>query len=135
MKDIIEFRFSGTIERFDRIATKTGTPMVAFLAMCWKERIRIVAFKDLAEQTELTPGNRVEVRGHIQTTAWTDQNGQQRTGWQVIAHEITRADDAGQQQEQRRPPRRQHESQQGNLFPDRRRPDTGKRHQYTGGPF
>ena len=135
MKDMNEFRLSGTVERFDQINTRTGTPMIAFTVMCWKERVRCVAFKSIAEQTNLAAGDRVECRGHIQSNSWTDQNGQQRTGWQVIAHEITRADDAGQQQEQPRPPRRQHESQQGNLFPDRRRPDTGKRHQYTGGPF
>ena len=93
MKDMNEFRFSGTVERFDRIATKTGTPMVAFTVLCWRERIRAVAFKDMAEQTELAPGDRVECCGHIQSTSWTDQNGQQRSGWQVIAHEIDKANE------------------------------------------
>ena len=134
MKDLNEFRFSGTVERFDRIATKTGTPMVAFLAMCWKERIRIVAFKDLAEQTKLAAGDRVEVSGHVQSNSWTDKQGQPRSGWQCIASEIIiAANDNDQQQEHPRPPAWQ-ESHQGNLFPDRR-PDTCKRHQYTGGPF
>ncbi|KGO35173.1 hypothetical protein JT06_03835 [Desulfobulbus sp. Tol-SR] len=99
MKDMNEFRFSGTVERFDRIQTKTGTPMVALAVMCWRERIRTVAFKSIAEQTTLNPGDRVKCRGHIQSTSWTDQNGQQRTGWQVVAHEIHRADDTDRQQE------------------------------------
>ena len=60
MKDMNEFRFSGTVERFDRIQTKTGTPMVSFTVLCWRERVRAVAFKAIAEQTELAPGDRVE---------------------------------------------------------------------------
>lgn len=136
MKDINEFRFTGTVERFDRIQTKTGTPMVAFTVMCWKERIRTVAFKDLAEKTDLAAGDRVEVRGHIQSNSWTDQNEQQRNGWQVIAHEIRRADDtaADRQQEQPRPSARQQPARQPELFPNHR-PDTGARFQYEGGPF
>lgn len=40
MKDLNEFQFSGTVERFDRIATKTGTPMIVLTVICWKERVR-----------------------------------------------------------------------------------------------
>ncbi|MGW8158413.1 MAG: single-stranded DNA-binding protein [Desulfoprunum sp.] len=134
MKDMNEFRFSGTVERFDRIQTKTGTPMVAFTVMCWRERIRTVAFKSIAEQTTLNPGDRVECRGHIQATSWTDQNGQQRTGWQVVAHEIHRADDTDRQQDQPQPPARQQPAHQPELLPDRR-PDTGEQFKYTDGPF
>jgi len=84
MRDLNEFRFSGTVQRFDRIQTNTGTAMVSFSVMCWKERIRTIAFKALADQTELSPGDWVEVRGHIQSTSWTDKHGQLRTGWQCI---------------------------------------------------
>ena len=73
MKDLNIFRFSGIIERFDRIQTKTGTPMCAFSVRCWKERIRVVAFKTVAEETMLSPGDRVEVRGAIQSTQCRQQ--------------------------------------------------------------
>jgi len=113
MKDKNCFEFTGTVERFDRIATKTGTPMVAFTVLCWRERVRTVAFKALAEQTDLSTGDRVEVRGHIQSTEWQDKDGNKRSGWQCIAHEISRPDDTDRQQEQPRPPRRQQEAHQG----------------------
>ena len=93
MKDLNFFRFSGIVERFDRITTKTGTAMISFTVRCWKETIRTVCFKELAASTELTRGDRVEIVGRVQTTSWTDQQGQQRSGWQVIADEIRRADD------------------------------------------
>lgn len=98
MKDINEFRFSGIVERFDRIQTRTGTAMISFVVRCWKEKIRVVAFKTLAEETELSRGDRVEVRGHVQSNSWTDQHGQQRSGWQVIADEIRRTDDTDTRQ-------------------------------------
>lgn len=136
MRDLNEFRFSGTVQRFDRIQTKTGTAMVSFSVMCWKERIRTVAFKALAEQTELSPGDWLEVRGHIQSTSWTDQHGQQRTGWQVVAHEIHRADCQQPEQLPPRPspPARPQPGRQPELFPDGQ-PDPGERYQYEGGPF
>ena len=135
MKDINDFRFSGIVERFDRIQTKTGTAMISFTVRCWRETIRAIAFKELAEQTELTRGDRIEVRGHIQTTTWTDKQGQLRSGWQCVASEIRiTADDTDRQQEQPRPPARQEQAHQGNLFPERRQ-DTNARFQYQGGPF
>ena len=135
MKDKNCFEFTGTVERFDRIATKTGTPMVAFTVLCWRERVRTVAFKALAEQTDLSTGDRVEVRGHIQSTEWQDKDGNKRSGWQCIAHEISRPDDTDRQQEQPRPPRRQQEAHQGEMFPEERRPVTGSQFKYTEGPF
>jgi len=136
MKDRNEFFFSGTVERFDRIQTKTGTAMVSFSVMCWREHIRCIAFRDLAEQTTLTTGDRVEVRGHIQSNEWTDKDGNRRQGWQVIAHEIHIA--ADEQQEAPRPPARQAPRpappEQQRLFPEQGR-DCGDRHAYRGGPF
>jgi len=134
MKDKNCFEFTGTVERFDRIVTKTGTPMATFTVMCWKERIRTVAFNNIAEQTELAAGDRVDVRGHIQSTEWRDKDGNKRSGWQCIAHEITRPDDTDRQHDQPRSPRRQHLPRQSELLPDRQ-PDPGERFQYEGGPF
>jgi single-stranded DNA-binding protein len=128
MRDLNEFRFSGTVQRFDRIQTNTGTAMVSFSVMCWKERIRTIAFKALADQTELSPGDWVEVRGHIQSTSWTDKHGQLRTGWQCIAHELHRADC---QQPDQLPPRTSPPARQQSG----RQPDPGELFKYTDGPF
>lgn len=117
-RDINEFRFTGTVEQFKRIETKTGTPMISFIVTCWREKIRAVAFKELAKQTELAPGDRVEVRGSIQSTSWTDQTGQQRSGWQVIAHEINGASE---------------ETMQG--APQVEKSDPLKQYAYQDGPF
>ena len=86
--DINRAKFTGTVERFDRIATRTGTPMVKVLLRCYKEAVSVVAFKDLAEDTDLAPGDRVEVRGKIQSTSWTAPDGTRRQGWQLIADSI-----------------------------------------------
>lgn len=86
--DVNIIRVSGTVTDFRRIETKTGTPMVRFAIQCWKERITIVAFKELAEFVALVPGQRVEVRGSIQSTSWKDDQGNARSGFQVIAKDI-----------------------------------------------
>lgn len=87
--DINRCHFTGTVERFDRIATKTGTAMVKALVRCYKETVQVVAFRDLAEDTDLQAGDRVEVRGRIQNTSWTAQDGSRRYGWQLVAESIT----------------------------------------------
>jgi len=86
--DVNIIRVSGTVTDFRRIQTKTGTPMIRFAIQCWKERITIVAFKELAEFVALVPGQRVEVRGSIQSTSWKDDQGNARSGFQVIAKDI-----------------------------------------------
>ena len=63
--DINQATFTGTVERFDRIATKTGTAMVKALVRCYKETVQVVAFRDLAEDTDLQAGDRVIVDGNI----------------------------------------------------------------------
>ena len=86
--DINQATFTGTVERFDRIATRTGTPMVKVLLRCYKETVSVVAFKELAENTDLSPGDRAKVRGKIQSTSWTAQDGTRRQGWQLVADHI-----------------------------------------------
>ena len=87
--DINQARITGTVERFDRIATKTGTAMIKELVRCYKETVQVVAFRDLAEGTDLAPGDRLEVAGKIQNTSWTAQDGSRRYGWQLVAEAIT----------------------------------------------
>lgn len=88
MSDINEARFSGAVENFKVIPTKTGTPMIRFLLVCGQEKLSAVAFKALADKTRLAEGERVTIRGRIQTTSWDDRDGMRRYGWQVIASEI-----------------------------------------------
>ena len=109
--DINEAKFSGTVETFRRIETKTGTPMIRFAFRCWKEAIHAVAFKDVAAQTTLAPGDRVKVRGRVRGTSWQDSEGNQRGGWEVVADEITASPSERQAQPQQQaiPLRRQAE--------------------------
>lgn len=87
--DVNEAKVSGTVERFNIVDTRTGTPMIRFALRCWRERFQIVAFKDLATQTLLRPGERVKVAGRIQCTQWHDKDtGQTRHGFQIIARTI-----------------------------------------------
>lgn len=81
-------KVSGLVERFDVVNTKTGTPMIRFAIRCWRERIQIVAFKELATTTMLRPGERVEVEGRIQGTQWSAPDGSRRTGFQIVARSI-----------------------------------------------
>ena len=81
-------KVSGMVERFDVVNTKTGTPMIRFALRCWRERIQVVAFKELATTTLLRPGERVEVEGRIQGTQWSAPDGSRRTGFQIVARAI-----------------------------------------------
>ena len=78
-------KVSGMVERFDAVNTKTGTPMIRFALRCWRERIQIVAFKELATSTMLRPGERVAGEGRIQGTQWSAPDGTRRTGFQIVA--------------------------------------------------
>ena len=123
------FEFSGTIERFARVQTKTGSPMISFMARCYKEALRCIAFGDVAEQTTLQRGDQVECCGRVQNNRWVDAHGQGHEGWQVVCDSITViADDDAQEppaprQEQRPEPR------QERMFDQGRRPDPGERFQ------
>ncbi|MBM9536170.1 single-stranded DNA-binding protein [Desulfobulbus alkaliphilus] len=86
--DINQARITGGVEKFDHINTRTGTPMIKALVRCYRETVSVVAFKELAENTDLAPGDRVDVRGKIQSTSWTAQDGSKRYGWQLIADHI-----------------------------------------------
>ncbi len=82
-------RFSGTAQDIKRISTKTGTPMATFWLQCWKEKIKIVCFKDLAKQALNTLQNdgHIEVAGRLQSTSW-EHEGVKRYGFQIVADEI-----------------------------------------------
>jgi len=82
-------RFSGTAQDIKQISTKTGTPMATFWLQCWKEKIKIVCFKDLAIQAlnTLQGDGHIEVAGRLQSTSWV-QDGVKRYGFQIIADEI-----------------------------------------------
>ncbi|MBV5306443.1 MAG: single-stranded DNA-binding protein [Desulfobulbaceae bacterium] len=88
MTDKNECNISGKVEGFQIIATKTGTSMIKFRVLCNKEKISIVAFRELADATRLNDGEEVFITGAIQTTSWQDKNGVQRYGFQIIANKI-----------------------------------------------
>lgn len=86
--DLNECRFTGKVEGFTVINTKTGTPMIRFFIACNKERIAVVAFKSLADATRLGDGDQVSVTGAIQQTTWDGKDGVKRYGFQIIASKI-----------------------------------------------
>lgn len=84
MYDINHCKFSGTIQDFKRIDTRTGTPMISFKLKCWKETIRVVAFKDLAEQTKLSDGDRAEVVGRLESSNF-EYEDRKYNSFQIVA--------------------------------------------------
>ncbi len=94
MTNINEARFSGTVEQFKVVQTRTGTSMIRFSIACNKERITVVAFKALADATRLIDGEQVSTVGAIQSTSWTAKDGTQRYGFQVIASAINGTEQA-----------------------------------------
>jgi single-stranded DNA-binding protein len=83
-----ECNISGKVEGFQVVATRTGTSMIKFRVLCKKEKISIVAFKELADATRLTDGEEVSIIGAIQQTAWEGKDGVKRYGFQIIASKI-----------------------------------------------
>jgi hypothetical protein len=94
MTDKNECSFTGAVEGFSVVATKTGTPMIRFFLLVGKEKITVVAFRDLADQIRLAAGDRVAVLGAIKSTSWDGRDGVRRYGWQVVAAEITSESEA-----------------------------------------
>lgn len=86
--DVNHVRMSGTVERFETVATSTGTPMIRFGLRCAKEWAQVVAFNDLAASVKLQRGDRVEVTGRIKSTHWMDREGNAKNGWQIVAKAI-----------------------------------------------
>jgi single-stranded DNA-binding protein len=118
--DVNECRFTGKVEGFTIVNTKTGTPMIRFRVCCNKEKVSIVAFKALADATRLFEGDQVSIVGALQQTAWADKDGIRRYGIQIIANSIN-----GKQQE---PFTSSHERPQSNQSRSPAQP-------YQGGPF
>jgi single-stranded DNA-binding protein len=87
--DKIECSGTGSVEGFQIINTKTGTPMIKFFLLAGKEKVSVVAFHGLADQTRLAAGQRVAVTGNIQSTSYRAADGVMRYGFQIVAHEIT----------------------------------------------
>jgi single-stranded DNA-binding protein len=83
-----ECHLSGKVENFTIINTKTGTPMIRFSISCNKERLTVVAFKGLADDTRLNEGDQVSIIGAIQSTSWEGKDGVKKYGFQFIASSI-----------------------------------------------
>lgn len=102
-QDINEARFSGTVEHFGTVRTRTGTPMSKGRLRCRQETITFVAFHDMAKII-VRPGERVEVFGRVQSTRWRTQEGAWRNDWQVVVQDIRPAQspDSGRHRPQTR---------------------------------
>ena len=116
--DVNSIRITGTVEVFNVVSTKTGTPMIKASVRCYKELFTVVAFKELAESTILTIGERVEVKGRIQSNDWTDKDGNKRYGFRVVATEIGPDTEGGRETRPQAPP-----------------PEREGVMEYSGGPF
>jgi single-stranded DNA-binding protein len=84
MYDLNDCRFTGTVQQIRPIQTQSGIPMVQFRIQCWRETIRCVAFKELANQIVeyYQTGDRIELRGRIQSSNW-EQDGAKVYSYQV----------------------------------------------------
>ena len=87
MYDTNECKFSGKVESFKRVKTRTGTPMISFKLKCWKEIIKVVAFQELAESTTLTDGDRVEVVGKLQSSNFEFED-RKYNSFQIVAESV-----------------------------------------------
>ena len=85
--DINHCTFSGKVEKFKRVQTKIGTPMITFKMKCWKELIKVVAFKEAAETATFNNGDRVKIKGRLQSSSW-EYEGVKYRGFQIISDEI-----------------------------------------------
>jgi len=86
--DINAIHISGTIQSCDRYDCKTGKSMAKLGVFSWQERMMILAFEDMAQQSfEIV--SRIEAKGRVQSTSYTGRDGLRHYGWQVIARELT----------------------------------------------
>ena len=86
--DINAIHISGTIQSCDRYDCKTGKSMAKLGVLCWKERMTILAFEDMAEQS-FEIGARIEAKGRVQSTSYTGRDGLRHYGWQIVAKTLT----------------------------------------------
>ena len=87
--DINSCRFSGTISDIREIKTRTGTPMSSFRLQCWRENIRCVCFNEVAEKAlTFADGDRVEIKGKVQSSNWQKDDGTKVYSYQVNVAEI-----------------------------------------------
>jgi single-stranded DNA-binding protein len=70
--DINNCHFSGKVENFRELNTRPGIAMYSFNIKCWKETIRCVAVREVANTilSEVNDGDRIEARGRIQSSNW-----------------------------------------------------------------
>lgn len=86
MYDKNKCSFSGEVNHWRRIQTKTGTPMTTFSLKCYKTIVKMIAFGDQA--IDLEDGQRVEITGRLQNNNWTDKDGNKHYGYQVVVDSI-----------------------------------------------
>jgi single-stranded DNA-binding protein len=87
--DLNECRFSGKIIDLKRVDTKTDTSMASIKIQCFREQIRNVAFKEIAEVLlgNFDTGSRIEFSGRLQTSNW-ERNGTKYFSFQINISEI-----------------------------------------------
>ena len=70
--DINTLHVSGTVSQIRPIQTRSGIAMTQFRIQSWKEEVRCVAFRELANQIvdDYENGDRIEVKGRMQSSNW-----------------------------------------------------------------
>ena len=123
--DVNDCRFSGTISDIREIKTRTGTLMSSFRLQCWRENIRCVCFKEVAEKAlTFADGDRVEIKGKVQSSNWQKDDGTKVYSYQVNVSEIGSEGEKPREQQQPQSPARPGPSFAGHEEFD-----------YQGGPF
>ena len=87
--DINSCRFSGKVSALRELNTKSGIAMASFRIQSWKEEVRCVCFREIANTilSEVSDGDQIEVRGQIQSSNW-EKDGQRFFGYQLNVQEI-----------------------------------------------
>ena len=115
--------FTGTIERLQRIETKTGKPMAKWLLKVDDSRFICLAFGNLAEAIlERSEGESVNITGTGKINSWKTSDDIWRNDFQVTVWEFEINDQVVQYQKNKSG---EQEGTQGGT----------NEHDYQGGPF
>ena len=131
MKDINEIRFSGTIDRLQKINTKSGISMATTLLKVGQNKFKIVAFKNVADALlRCNDRDRVTVQGSGSINSWKDNEEHWHNDFQLTAWSAGINEQTVEYENANRSAKVESESP-----PLQKTPNSHSQQEYTGGPF
>ncbi len=142
MADINEIKLSGTINKFYRLKTKAGGPMVKMLLKVGKDTFWVLGYGNVASAiTALKEGDELAISGTAQMNNWRDEAGDWHNDFNAVAWAV---EIDGQQVKYKKsePAKQNNKSVAGSEQPRQQNnrdqvppPDDRDQYNYTGGPF